>query len=137
MTIPANANEHPDKMEPTFAKGRLMAVDWANGTARLDTPTGSSVSLRFDTSDIDMENRMRKLATCHIDVWGRFGTVEDCDDRECINVEEIEHALLEPLPPTEPKEGPFTPEETDEFIRIIREGRDALCGECRRREAAV
>lgn len=72
MTTSPEPTEHEYAKEPTsaFAKGRLMAVDWANGTARLDTPAGDSVLLRFDAGNIDMENRLRKLATCHVDVQG-------------------------------------------------------------------
>ena len=120
--------------EPALARGRLMAVDWANGTARLHTPTEVSIFLRFSVSDIDMENRMRKLATCHVDVWGNH---VNSNDGETISVKEISHGWLEPEPPGEPKDGPISEKEWEEYMRVIREGRDGLCGECRRRSAKI
>lgn len=136
MTTPNQHNElqQPDQPEPELARGRLMAVDWANGTARLVTPKGESVALCFSVADIDMENRMRKLTTCHVDVWGNH---TGSSDVETISIKEISHAWLEPEPPGEPKDGPISEKEWDEYMRVIREGRDGLCGECRRRPAAV
>ena len=110
-----------------------MAVDWANGTARLDMPQGDSVMLRFSVSDIEIENRFRKLATCHVDVLGYRLASGENGKCEAINVEEISHSRLESEQPKEPKEGPVSEEEWDEFMRAIHEGRDGLCGECRRR----
>lgn len=136
MTIPGPPDEFQqfNEPKPVLARGRLMAVDWANGTARMHTPTGAVVDLRFPVSDIDMENRMRKLATCHVDVWGNrlYG-----DGGETINVKEIGHAWLEPEPPREPKDGPISDEEWDEYMRAIQESREGLCGECRRRAAVA
>ena len=139
MTTSPEPAEHEYAKEPppAFAKGRLMAIDWADGTARLDTPMGDSVMLRFSVSDIDMENNMRKLTTCHVEVRGRVSVISDNRDQEYINVEDIDHALLEPEAPMEPKDGPISEEEMEEFIRVIREGRDGLCGECWRRAAAA
>ena len=137
MTTPSRLNDFHHAEDPAFAKGRLMAVDWANGTARLDTPTGSSVSLRFDISDIDMENKLRRLATCHVDVQGCHIASEECGECEAIRVLEISHAWLKPKPPKETQNGPISDEEWDEFIRVIGEGRSGLCGECRHREPAV
>ena len=125
--------QHLGKSESESVSGRLMAVDWANGIARLDTPEGDSVMLRFSIADIDMENRMRKLATCHVDVLGYPVTGGDSGKFEAITVQEISHAWLEPEPSKEPEDGPISDVEWEEFRRVIREGRDGLCGECRRR----
>ncbi len=139
MTTPDQHNEfqHLGEPEPELVCGRLMAVDWSVGSARLDTPKGDSVLLRFSASDIDMENKMRKLATCHVDVRGDRTTTGDSGEFEVISVQEISHAWLEPEPPGEPKDGPISEEEWDEYMRVIREGREGLCGECRRRAATV
>ena len=139
MTTPNQHHElqQPDEPEPELIRGRLMAVDWANGTARLDTPMVESVSLRFSVADIDMENSLRKLATCHVVVRAICVTSGDVGESENNSIQEISHAWLEPELLTEPKDGPISEEEWDEYLRAIREGRDGLCGECRRRAAAV
>ena len=134
MTTPAKINEFNHADEPAFAKGRLMAVDWANGAARLDTPDGESVSLRFEAGNIDMENRLRKFATCHVDVQGHLS---NNGSQRVIDIVVIDHALLEPEPEKEPNDGPLTEEDWDNWMLAIREGRDGLCGECRRRAAAI
>ena len=139
MTTPNQHHEfqQPDKPEHKLVRGRLMAVDWANGTARLDTPKGESVSLRFSVADIDMENSLRKLATCHVVIRAICVTSGNVRESETISIQEISHAWLEPEPPTEPKDGPISEEEWAEYMRAIRESRDGLCGECRGRVAAV
>ena len=103
--------------EPAFAKGRLMAVDWANGAARLDTPAGDSVLLRFDAGNIDMENRLRKFATCHVDVQGHL---INNGSQQVVDIVEIEHALLEPAPEKELNDGPLTDEDWDDWMLAIR-----------------
>ena len=132
MTIHSRHDEfqHQGEPESELVRGRLMAIDWATGTARLDTPKGDSVMLRFSASDIDLENRFRKLATCHVDVKGNR---VDSKEHEAISVLEIDHAWLEPEPPKEPNDGPLTDEDWDSWMLAISEGRDGLCGECRRR----
>ena len=134
MTTPAKLNEYNHAEDPAFAKGRLMAVDWANGTARLDTPADGFVLLRFEAGNIDIENRLRKFATCHVDVQGLLSSN---GSQQVLDIVKIEHALLEPEPEKEPKDGPLTDEDWDEWMLAISEGRDGLCGECRRRAAAI
>ena len=124
---------HPDKPEQSLIHGRMMAVDWADGTARLDTLNGESIKLRFSTSDIDMENRMRKHATCHIEVRANRISADDGEEYEVVRPYDIVHSLLEPIPPREDVDGPLADEEMDEWIRAIYEGRAGLCGECRYR----
>ena len=134
MTAPAKLDEFNHAEDPAFAKGRLMSVDWADGSARLDKPDGDFVLLLFDVGNIEMENRLRRFATCHVDVQGHLSSN---GSQQVLDIIEIEHALLEPEPEKEPNDGPLTEEDWDNWMLAIREGRDGLCGECRRRAAAI
>ena len=134
MTAPTDPNELNHAEDPAFAKGRLMAVDWANSSARLDTRDGDFVLLHFEAGNIDMENRLRKLATCHLDVRG---CLSSNGIHEVLDIVEIGHALLEPMPVKEPNDGPLTDEDWDNWMLAVRDGSDGHCGECRRRAAAI
>ena len=97
----------------------------------------ASVVLRFSTVDIEMENRMRKFATRHIDFHDNDDTCGNNKSQRAINIKTIDHALLQPEPLSEPNNGPITGEDMEEFVRVIQKGRDGLCGECSRRAAEV
>ena len=99
--------------------GRMTAVDWGAGTARLET-AGGPFTVSFDPADRDHYNRTRRLADCHVNVRGTpAGTAE-------MALEEMEHAALS-------RAHPRNMEEID-FKQFMRDCRDGVCTECRNRE---
>ena len=120
-------------IEDALAMGTLMAVDWANGTARLDGFRRASVKLHFDKS---LNEEMRRFATQYVQVWGKgWLKAPDTDSEEWVRFE-VQRVCV-------PYQGkgkvfrkdewekdlkkygsPFrSNEELQEFIDVIREGR--------------
>lgn len=125
--------------EQVLLYGLLMEVNWEQRTAQLHEPYGDNdryVPLRFKLA---LGGDMQRLATQYVEVRGRgrFGN----DDRwSSVQVEEMQgvRSLWEPfdreafLNDPNPKifrsedvVGAVEPFDVDEFLRVIREGRDA------------
>ena len=124
-----------EELEATL-QGRLMMVDWNRRTARLDNYGEDYVRLRLDAG---LDGEMQRLATQYVEVKGR-GRFPADGTRVDFHVEHVNgtrswtqpadlHELLnDPDPKT------FDPEhvvrasdpfDVDDFMRAIREGRDA------------
>ena len=114
--------------------GRLLAVNWNNGTAELHSYGEKPVDLRFDTS---LHEAMRQLATRFVKVEG-IGSFNREEEWTSVVVSTItaEHSEIDAFRAREPKI--FDPEKAtsyyqhddddpidiEEFIRIIYEARD-------------
>ena len=124
--------------EPAVLHGLLLEVNWERRTAQLHEPYGpaSYVRLRFDP---DLDDDMRRLATQYVTVRGS-GRIGDDDRWVSVHVGNIEgdRSMREPFDReaflNDPNPRIFDPAEVvrasepfdvDEFIRVIREGRDA------------
>lgn len=122
--------------EPALVEGRLMEVNWACGTAELHFTPQRVVPLRFDPA---LNDDMRRLATQYVEIRGR-GRFKDNDEWDIIYVEQITstRSCSEPFDLEAFRNNPnpkifdlekvvtvSEPFDVDEFIRIIREGRDA------------
>ena len=109
----------------TRLTGKLTAVDWRTGAARLET-RGNNMRVRFDPANREHSNRTRILANCHVNLTGRFiaDPAPQTPGPPDIALEKMEHATLGP-PPEDREEFDF-----DQFIR---ESRDGVCTECRDR----
>ncbi len=123
------------KSEEALLYGRLMEVNWKNGTAELHSYGESPVSLRFEAS---LNEAMRQLATRYVAVRG-IGRFNTRDEWETITVQDIEaeRSVLDNFYSREPKI--FDPEKAtsfyrhddddpvdiEEFIRVIYEARDS------------
>ena len=115
--------------------GRLLEIDWKNGTAQLHNYGERPVDLRFAAS---LNEAMRQLATRYVKVRG-IGSFNDQDEWETVAVREIvaERSVIDDFYAREPKI--FDPEKAtsyykdddddpidiEAFIRVIREARDA------------
>ena len=132
----SNKTEPPVLDESALVEGRLMEVNWAYGTAELHYIPQRVVPLRFDSA---LNDDMRRLATQYVEIRGR-GRFNDNDEWDIIYVEQITdtQSWSEPFDleafRNDPNPKIFDPEkvvtvsepfDVDEFIRIIREGRDA------------
>ena len=132
--IPA-ANPVPsDSPAEISMHGRLLEVDWKNGTAQLHNYGERPVDLRFAAS---LNEAMRQLATRYVKVRGA-GSFNYQDEWETVAVHEIvaEWSVVDDFYAREPKV--FDPEKAssyyqdddddpidiEEFIRVIREARD-------------
>ena len=118
----------------TLLFGRLLEVDWKNGTAQLHNYGERPVDLRFAAS---LNEAMRQLATRYVKVRGA-GSFNDQDEWETVAIREIvaERSVVDDFYAREPKV--FDPEKAtsyyqdddddpidiEEFIRVIREARD-------------
>lgn len=124
--------------EPALVYGLLLEVNWENGTAQLHEPYGDAgryVRLRFDSG---LSGDMLRLATQYVEVRGH-GRFDDDGDWSEVQVEEIAatRSMWEPFDMdaflNDPNPRIFDPGEVirasepfdvDEFLRVIREGRD-------------
>ena len=68
--------------------GRILEVDWRDGTAELHTPAGV---IRMEFAE-DRAEDIRRFATRYVEVRGRAGLTEDGDIR-ALTVETIEATL--------------------------------------------
>lgn len=139
---PSKEKQKSDKTKPpvldesALVEGRLMEVNWACGTAELHYIPQRIVPLRFDPV---LNDDMRRLATQYVEIRGR-GRFNDNDEWDIIYVEQItdtrswSEAFDLKAFRNNPNPKIFDPEkvvtvsepfDVDEFIRIIREGRDA------------
>ena len=124
--------------EPAVLHGLLLEVNWERHTAQLHEPYGTAryVQLRFAPA---LDGDMRRLATQYVTVRGS-GRISDDDHWVSVHVEDIEgdRSMWEPFDReaflNNPNPRIFDPAEVvkasepfdvDEFIRVIREGRDA------------
>ncbi len=119
-------------IEDALVMGKLMAVDWANKTARLEQFREKPIKLRF-VKELDEE--MRRFATQYVQIRGK-GRLKapDTDMEEWVSIA-VESISL-PHDGSKPKK-PFrgvaewgvpisTPEkskEMEEFMKAIREAR--------------
>ena len=119
----------------TLLFGRLLEVNWKNGTAQLHNYGERPVDLRFAAS---LNEAMRQLATRYVKVRGA-ASFNDQDEWETVAVHEIiaERSMVDDFYAREPKI--FDPEKAasyyqdddddpidiEEFIQVIREARDA------------
>ena len=121
--------------ESALVYGRLRAVDWEERTAKLVPYRGRPVNLRFEA---DHDLKMLELAMRYVEVRGQ-GRFDNTDQWRYIQVEEVrgtrswnepfdmEAFLNDPNPKVFDPENIVTasePFDVDEFIRVIREGRD-------------
>ncbi len=115
--------------------GRLRAVDWVERTAKLVPYRGRTVNLRFDAGH---DRQMLELAMQYVAVTGE-GEFDNRDQWSYIHVEEIQGTRSWNKPfdleafLNDPNPKIFDPDkvirasepfDVDEFIRVIREGRD-------------
>lgn len=116
--------------------GRLMEVNWAKRTAELHLQVDDCVRLRFGP---EFDDAMRRLATRHVEVRGK-GRATANDRWSTITVEQLnatgawgEEFDLEAFL-ANPNRRVFDPEkvvrasepdDVDEFLRVIRESRNA------------
>ena len=117
-------------------QGRLMVVNWKQRTARLHNYGDDYVRLRFDA---ELDDDMQRLATQYVDVEGRGQLVKDGNwvdfhvqqlkpTRSCLEPFDLDKLLNDPNPKifdSEKVVRASDPFDVDEFMRAIREGRDA------------
>ena len=126
--------------EPALLNGRLMEVNWANGTAELHRFMDKIVPLRFAPK---LTDDMRRCGAKYVQVKGRGWFTED-DAWKVVEVEQIdipkmrtaEEILNDPNPKIFRSEEIIRasePFDVDEFARMVREERDLDLG---RRESA-
>ncbi len=117
-------------------QGRLMMVNWKRRMAQLHSHGDDYVRLRFDA---ELDDDMQRLATQYVDVEGR-GQFDGDGNWVVLHVEQLREtrSWSEPFDLDELLNDPnpklFDPEnvvrasepfDVDEFIRAVREGRDA------------
>lgn len=117
-------------------QGRLMMVNWKRHTAQLHNYGDGYVRLRFGA---ELDDDMQRLATQYVEVEGR-GQLDDDGNWAVLHVEQLREtrSWSEPFDLDELLNDPnpklFDPEnvvraseplDVDEFIRAVREGRDA------------
>ena len=114
--------------------GRLLEVNWSDGTAQLHRYGEKPVALRFDSR---LYGAMHQLATRYVKIIG-IGSFNRDDEWETITVHEItaEHSEIDAFRAREPKifdparatsyyrHDDGDPIDIEEFIRVIYEGRD-------------
>ena len=117
-------------IEDALVMGKLMAVDWAKRTARLDRFRQKSVKLRFGQK---LDEEMRRFATQFVQVEGKgYLKAPNTDKEEWIHI----HVKDVSVPYDGSKAKVFRKAEwasdasatdktfdVDEFNRIVREGR--------------
>ena len=122
--------------EQALLSGWLREVNWDKRTAQLHDYGGDYVRLRFDAA---LSDEMLRFATQYVEVRGS-GRINDSDNWTSVIVEEL-HPTGSTAQPfdldaflSEPNPNPFNPDEVvtvsepfdvDEFVRGIREARDA------------
>ncbi len=116
-------------IEDALVMGKLMAVDWAKGTARLDRFRSKSIKLRFGK---EMAEEMRRFATEFVQIDGSgYIKAPETDKEEWVHIH-VEKVSI----PYQGEGVVFRKEEwaadkraidetfdVDEFNRLIREGR--------------
>ena len=122
--------------EKALIYGRLSAVDWVERTAKLVPYRGRTVNLRFNA---EHDRQMLELAMQFVEIRGQ-GEFDHRDQWRYIQVEEIQgtRSWNEPFDLeaflNNPNPNIFDPDkvirasepfDVDEFLRVIREGRDA------------
>ena len=139
---PRKEKQKSDKTKPpvldesALVEGRLMAVNWAYGTAELHYIPQRVVPLRFDPA---LNDDMRRLATQYVEIRGR-GCFNDNDEWDTIYVEQITctRSWSEPFDLKAFRNDPnpkifdpdkvvaidLTEEEWEAFHRVICEGRN-------------
>ncbi len=118
--------------EPALVSGRLMEVNWANGTAELHRFMDRIVPLRFAPN---LTDDVRRCGAKYVQVKGRGWFTED-DAWKVVEVEQIDiprmrtadEILNDPNPKifrveNMPPPIKMTDEESEAFDRAIREGR--------------
>ncbi|MDE0222066.1 MAG: hypothetical protein OXJ90_22555 [Spirochaetaceae bacterium] len=116
-------------------QGRLMMVDWKRRTAQLHSDGQPSVRLRFDAS---LDEEMQRLARKYVEVRGRGRFDQDGNwaDVRAERVTEtpswsepfdLDRLLNDPPKIFDPEKvvRASDPIDVDQFMRTIREGRDA------------
>ena len=119
----------------TILQGRLMMVDWKRRTAELHNYGQPVIRLRFDAA---LDKEMQRYATQYVEVrgLGKFtadGSVVDFrvrqlkGTRSSLQPYDLDELLNAPRKIFDPEKVVRTSEpfDVDEFMRIIREGRDA------------
>ncbi len=134
----ADSSDLPDD-GPASVSGRLMEVNWANGTAELHQYLDKVIPLRFGP---ELRDEMRRYATYYIQVKGQ-GRFNEYDMWAAIQVEEViwtnpfagppslEELLNNPNPKIFRSEEIIKtsePFDVDEFARMVREERDLDLG---------
>ena len=117
-------------------QGRLMMVNWNQRTAQLHNYGDDNIRLRFDAA---LDEEMQRFAMQYVEVTGR-GQYDTHGRLAGFRVEQLKatRSWLEPFDPDKLLNAPnpkiFDPEQVvrasepfdvDEFMRAIREGRDA------------
>ena len=114
--------------------GRLLEINWQNGTAQLHRYGEAVVPLRFASG---LNETMRELATRYVAVRGE-GHITAQDEWATVAVREIvaepseiDAFYARPARAFDPQQAaifyeddPDDPVDIDEFIRVIYEGRD-------------
>lgn len=123
-----------DMQTEALLYGRLLEVNWSNGTAQLHRYGEKAVVLRFDPS---LYEAMHELATRYVKVIG-IGSFNRDDEWETVTVHEItaEHSEIDAFRAREPRvfdparatsyyrHDDDDPIDIEELIRVIYEGRD-------------
>lgn len=123
-----------DKQTEALLYGRLLEVNWSDGTAQLHRYGEKPVALRFDSS---LYEAMHELATRYVKVIG-IGSFNRDDEWETITVHEItaERSELDAFRARDPnifdpgratsyyRHDDDDPIDIEEFIRVIYESRD-------------
>ena len=124
-------------LEKAAIWGYLRALDWTHMTGRLEQIMGKPVPLKFADG---LAEDMRRYANQYVLIRGK-GVIDDiADEWVCVSVHKItgtrnkyepfdrQELLTNPVKPFNPESLPsLSPDDdfdVDEFIRIIREGRD-------------
>lgn len=118
--------------------GYLRALDWTHMTGRLEQIMGDPVPLKFAAG---LAEDMRRYANQYVLIQGKGILDELADEWVCVSVHKItgtrnkfepfdmRELSASPVKPFDPESLPsLSPDDNfdvDEFIRIIREGRDA------------
>ena len=117
--------------------GYLRSLDWPNKTGRLERIMGKPVPLKFAEG---LDEDMRRLANRYVQIRGKGKLDEGADEWINVSVHKItgtrnkfepfdrKELLDRPIKPFDPESihalSPDDDFDVDEFIRIIREGRD-------------
>lgn len=88
MSAPRKIEKPLARKAPRTAHGRILEVDWKDGTAELHTPTGV---IRMEFAE-DRAEDLRRFATRYVEVKGVADLTEHGDIR-ALAVETIESAL--------------------------------------------
>lgn len=88
MSAPRKTEKPLTRGGPCTVRGRILEVDWKDGTAELHTPAGV---IRMEFAE-DRSEDLRRFATRYVEVRGRADLTEDGDIR-ALAVETIESTL--------------------------------------------